>query len=76
MNFKRRDLFVLLDGPMGEYPFKLCFCLFNTKTFAMLRIFFTYYAWTPIHMGSTKFKCESSGNYCEFVKLKARVCCD
>ena len=29
-----------------------------------------------MHMGSTKFKCESSGNYYEFVKLKARVRCD
>ena len=40
MNFKQRNLFVLLDGPMGEYPLKLCFCLFNTKTRAMLLIFF------------------------------------
>ena len=68
MNFKQRNLYVLLDGPMGEYPLKICFCLFNAKTFAMLLIFFTYYAWKPMHMGSTKFKCESSGNYCEFMK--------
>ena len=39
MNFKQRNLYVLLDGPMGEYPLKLCFCLFKTKTFAMLLIF-------------------------------------
>ena len=39
MNFKQRNLYVLLDIPMGEYPLKLCFCLFNTKTFAMLIIF-------------------------------------
>ena len=25
MNFKQRNLYVLLDGPMGEYPLKLCF---------------------------------------------------
>ena len=75
MNFKQCNLYVLLDGPMGEYPLKLWFCLFNMKTFAML-LFFTYYAWTPMHMGTTKFKCESSGSYCEFPKLKAQVHCD
>ena len=75
MNFKQRDLYVLLDGPMVNI-LKLCFCLFNTKIFAMLLIFLTYYTWKPMHMGSTKLKCESSGNYCEFVKLKARVRCD
>ena len=71
MNFKQRYLFVLLDGPMGEYALNLCFCLFHKKTYAMLLIFFfTYYAWSPcMHMGSKKFKRESSGNYCEFVKL-------
>ena len=42
MNFKQRNLFVLLDGPMGEYPLKLCFCLFNTKTRAMLLVFFLH----------------------------------
>ena len=51
MNFKQRNLYVLLDGPMGEYPLKLCFCLFYTKTFAMLLLFFTYNAWKPMHMG-------------------------
>ena len=76
MNYKQCNLYVLLDVPMGENPLKPCFCLFNTKIFVMLLIFFTYYAWKPMHMGSTKFKCESSGNYCEFVKLKARVRCD
>ena len=40
MNFKQRNLDVLLDGLMSEYPLKLCFCLFNTKTFAMLLILF------------------------------------
>ena len=40
MNFKQCNLDVLLDGLMGEYPLKLCLCLFNTKTFAMLLIFF------------------------------------
>ena len=44
MNFKQHNLYVLLDGPMDEYQLKLCFCLFNMKTFAMLLIFFTYYA--------------------------------
>ena len=39
MNFKQRNLYVLLDGLMGEYILKLCFCLFNTKTCAMLLIF-------------------------------------
>ena len=39
MNFKQCNLYVLLDGPMGEYSLKLSFCLFNTKTFAMLLIF-------------------------------------
>ena len=67
MNFEQRNLYVRLDGQMGEYPSKFCFCLFNTKTFAMLHILFTY--WKPMHMGSTKFKCEISGNYCEFVNL-------
>ena len=66
MNFKQRNPYVLLDGPMGEYPLKLCFYLFNKKTCAMLLIFFTYYVWKPMHMGSTKLKCESSCNYCEF----------
>ena len=69
MNFKQRNIYVLLDGTMG--PLKLCFCLFNTKTFAMLVIFFTYYAWKPMHMGSIKFKCESSCNYC---KVKVFYC--
>ena len=39
MNFKQRNLYVLLDGSMGEYPLKLCFCLFDTKTFPMILIF-------------------------------------
>ena len=54
----------------------LCFCLFNKKTLAMLlSFFFTYYAWMPMHMGSTKFECDSLGNYyCETVH--ARVRCD
>ena len=76
MNFKQHNVYVLMDGPMGEYALKLCFCLFNTKTFAMLLIFFKYYAWKPMHMGCTKFKCESTGDYSEFVKLNARVHCD
>ena len=76
MNFKQRNPYVLLDGPMGEYPLKLCFCLFNTKTFAILLIFFAYYAWKPMHAGCTKFKGKSLGNYYEFVKLKAWVHCD
>ena len=46
MNFKQRYLYVLLDGPMGEYTLNLCFCLFNKKICAMLLIFFTYYAWS------------------------------
>ena len=74
MNFKQRNLYVLLDGPMGEYPLKRCFCLFNRKTFAMLLIVFTHYA--CVKKISTKFKCESSGNYCEFVKLNTGVRCD
>ena len=53
MNFKQRNPYVLLDGPMGEYPLKLCFCLFNTKTFAILLSFFAYYAWKPMHAGCT-----------------------
>ena len=69
MNFKQHNLYVLLDGPMDEYQLKLCFCLFNTKTFAMLLIFFYI-------LCTTKFKCESSCNYCEFVKQNARVRCD
>ena len=43
MNFKQRYLSVLLDGPVGEYAFNLCFCLFNKKTCAMLLSFFTFY---------------------------------
>ena len=39
MNFKQRNLYVHFGGPMGEYPLKLCFYLFTTKTFAMLLIF-------------------------------------
>ena len=42
MNFKQHNLYVLLDGPMGEYPLKLCFCLFNMKTCAMSLIFFLH----------------------------------
>ena len=40
MNFKQRYLCVILDGPMGEYALKLCCCLFNKKTWAMLLSFF------------------------------------
>ena len=69
MNFKGRYQYVLLDGPMGEYALKLCFCQFNKKRCGMLLSFFTYYAWKPMHMCSTKFKCESLGNNSEFVKL-------
>ena len=68
MNFKQRFLYVLSDGPICEYALNLCLCLFNKKTCAMLLNFFTYYSWKPMHMGSTKFKPEISGNYCEFVK--------
>ena len=35
----------------------------------LLKFFFTHYAWKAIHMGCTKFKRESKGDYCEFVKL-------
>ena len=69
MNFKQHYQYLLLDGPMGEYALKLCFCLFNKKTCASLISFFTYSAWKPMHMGSTKFNYECLGNYCEFVKL-------
>ena len=74
MNFKQGYQYVILDGlnihPIGEYALKLCFCLFNKKTCALL-ISFLYILCMEAHayMGYTKFKCESLGNYCEFVKL-------
>ena len=57
---------------MGEYALKLYFYLFNKKTCASLISFFTYYAWKPMHMGSTKFNYGCLGNYCEFVTSHAR----
>ena len=70
MNFKQGYHYVLLDGKNGEYALKVCFCIFNKKTCALL-ISFIYILCMEAHayMGSTKFKCESFGNYCEFVKL-------
>ena len=35
---------------IGEYALKLCFCLFNKKTCALLISFFTYYAWKPMYI--------------------------
>ena len=74
MNFKQGYQYVHLDhhwmDPIGEYASKLCFCLFNKKTCALLICYF-YILFMEAHayMGSTKFKCESLYNYCEFVKL-------
>ena len=48
MNLKQRYLYDLLHGPMGEYSLKLCFCLFNKKTCAMLLSFF-YILCTEAH---------------------------
>ena len=36
--------------PIGEYALKLCCCLFNKKTRALLISFFKYYAWKPMHI--------------------------
>ena len=59
-------MLILLDGPMGEYAWELCFCLFNKKTYKMfLSYFFKYYAWKPMHQSSTNFKLESTSSYCE-----------
>ena len=35
---------------IGEYALKLSCCLFNKKTCALLIVFFTYYAWKPMHI--------------------------
>ena len=50
MNFKPGyHMFSWMDS-IGEYALKLCFCLFNKKTCALLIIFFTYCAWKPMHV--------------------------
>ena len=56
--------------PIGEYALKLCFYLFNKKTCALLICFFLILCMEAhAYMGCTKFKYESLGNCCEFVKL-------
>ena len=67
MNFKQHNQYVLLDGLKGE-SIKALFLSIQYENICNVTYFFTYYAWKPMHMGSTKFKCESLGNYCEFVK--------
>ena len=55
---------------IGQDALKLCFCLFNKKTCPLLiSLFYILYMEAHAYMASTKFKCESLGNYCEFVKL-------
>ena len=62
-------MFSWMDS-ISEYALKLCVCLFNQKICALLISFFYILCMEAhAHMDSTKFKCESLGNYCEFVKL-------
>ena len=81
MNFKQGYQYVILDGPDRWICIKTLLCLFENKTCALLIIIFFYILFMEVHayMGSTKFKCESLGNYCEFVKLwkhGSGLCCD
>ena len=62
MNFKQCfNIFYWMD-PIREYALKLCFCLFNKKTCALLiRFFYILCMEALAYMGSTRFKCESLG---------------
>ena len=62
MNFKNVINIFSWMHPIGEYALKLCFCLFNKKTCALLISFFYMLCMeAQAYMGSTKFKCESLG---------------